>query len=86
MIKGILLDPPQSSSITDYDRLHLKLYLRLLDADDDHADWREVARVLFDMEPDREPENARRIYESHLSRARWMSASGYKDLLKPRKN
>jgi Uncharacterized conserved protein (DUF2285) len=82
MIDGLAKEPPQSPSLTDYDRGHFKLYLRLLDAADERADWREVVRVLFDLDPDREPESARRIYETHLKRAQWISTHGYKDLLK----
>jgi len=73
--------PPQSTTLTDYDRQHTKLYLRLLDATTDSADWREVARVLFGIDPESEPERARRVYDSHLARARWMTANGYRQLL-----
>ena len=36
---------PTDSTLTDYDRQHFVTYLRLLDADDEGADWREVARM-----------------------------------------
>lgn len=76
-----LNEPPESAALTDYDREHQKLYLRLLDATTEGADWREVVRVLFGLDPDREPERARRIYDSHLARARWMATHGYPLLL-----
>ncbi|MPZ34568.1 MAG: DUF2285 domain-containing protein [Rhodospirillales bacterium] len=81
------LDPPVSDTapaepvLTGYDEQHLVTYLRLLDADAEGADWREVARVVLHIDPDREPERARRAWESHLARAKWMTESGYRHLL-----
>ena len=40
-------EPPQSATLTDYDIQHLKLYVRLLDADADGADWQEAVAILF---------------------------------------
>jgi hypothetical protein len=39
-------------------------------------------RVLFDLDPAREPERCRRIHDSHLERARWMTHTGYRHLLR----
>ena len=64
-----------------YDERHLTTYLRLLDAAEEGADWREVVAVIFGIDPEREPERAKIIHESHLARARWMSAAGYRQLL-----
>lgn len=75
-------EPPRSLSMTDYDRTHLKLYMRLLDAEADGADWEEAAKILFGIDPNHEPERARRMHDSHLSRARWMTEHGYRDLLR----
>jgi hypothetical protein len=74
--------PPQSSSLTNYDRLHAALYIRLLDAAQEGADWTEVVRVLFGLDPDRDRERAQRVHDSHLARARWMTEHGYRDLLR----
>jgi hypothetical protein len=74
--------PPQSTSMTDYDRQHLATYARLLDAADEGAEWTEVVRVLFGLDPNRERERARRVHDSHLARARWMTEHGYEDLLR----
>ena len=82
------LDPPVSDIaptelvLTGYDEQHLVTYLRLLDADADGADWREVANVVLHIDSDREPERARRAWESHLARAKWMTESGYRHLLR----
>lgn len=46
------------------------------DADAEDADWREVAQIVLHIE--REPRRARRAYESHLNRARWMTEHGYR--------
>jgi hypothetical protein len=74
--------PPQSSSLTEYDREHLALYVRLLDAAEEGADWTEVARILFGLDPERDGERARSVHDSHLARARWMAEHGYRDLLR----
>jgi type VI secretion system activator RovC-like protein len=74
--------PPQSASLTDYDRQHLALYIRLLDAAEEGADWTEVVRVLFGLDPEQDSERAQRVHDSHLARARWMTEHGYRDLLR----
>jgi Uncharacterized conserved protein (DUF2285) len=82
------LDPPVSDIapvepiLTGYDEQHLVTYLRLLDADAAGADWREVAKLVLHIDPERDPERARRVWESHLARAKWMSDSGYRHLLR----
>ena len=53
--------PPAPDHLTDYDRRHAKLYLRLLDAAAEDANWREVAGILFGIDADAEPDRARRI-------------------------
>lgn len=37
--------PPDLPHVTPYDERHLKTYLRLLDADEEGADWREVVQI-----------------------------------------
>jgi hypothetical protein len=60
----------------------MTLYVRLLDAARDGADWREAVQVLFDLDPDLDPERCRLMHDSHLARARWMSDHGYRKLLR----
>lgn len=74
--------PPQSDTLTDYDRLHLVTYLRLLDAEADGADPDDVARIVLRIDPVREPERARHAHATHLARAQWMTRVGYRDLLR----
>ncbi|HQT62087.1 DNA -binding domain-containing protein [Acidiphilium sp.] len=73
---------PNATHVTDYDRSHAALYLRLLDAADEGAPWEEAAHIVLGIDPAREPARARSAYESHLARARWLTAQGYRDLLK----
>ena len=73
---------PTDAALTGYDQEHLVTYLRLLDADIEGADWREVARVVLHIDPDREPDRARYAFDSHLARAKWMTEHGYRHLLR----
>ena len=73
---------PTSPALTGYDEQHLVTYLRLLDAAEDGADWREIAAIVLHIDPAREPDRARRAWETHLARARWMTEHGYRHLLR----
>ncbi|MDR3510650.1 MAG: DUF2285 domain-containing protein [Caulobacteraceae bacterium] len=75
--------PPAADRVSAYDERHLATYLRLLDADAEGADWREVVAVVFGIDPALEPRRARQVHQSHLARARWMTESGYRQLLEP---
>lgn len=70
--------------VNAYDEAHLGTYLRLLDAAEEGADWREVVVIVFGLNPAADPERARRIHDSHLARARWMTETGYRHLLDAR--
>jgi Uncharacterized conserved protein (DUF2285) len=65
-----------------YDQEHAITYMRMLDADAEGADWREVARIVLHIDPDRNVQRARRAFDSHRARAKWMSREGYKYLLR----
>lgn len=80
-MQDFLNEPPQSPALTAYDREHMKLYLRLLDAETDGASWQEAVQVLFGIDPDRQPEHARHVHDTHLARARWMTEHGYRQLV-----
>ena len=73
---------PTSPVLTDYDRRHLKTYLRLLDAAADGADWREAAALVLGLDIAAGEDQARATHDSHLARARWMTEHGYRDLLR----
>lgn len=72
---------PDSPQLTTYDEGHLVAYLRLLDAEADGADWREIAAVIFGIDVAAEPGRAKIMHDSHLARARWMTEIGYAHLL-----
>jgi hypothetical protein len=73
---------PTDAALTSYDEQHLVTYWRLLDADADGADWKEVARIVLHIDPDRELERARNAFDSHVARAKWMADHGYRHLLR----
>jgi hypothetical protein len=72
---------PSSERLTAYDKGHLITYLRLLDADAAGLDWAEASRVILYIDPRRQPDRARRAYDSHLKRAQWMTERGFRYLL-----
>lgn len=83
--KADFLDqPPAGAAVTAYDQAHLKLYARLLDADAEGADWREVVEVLFGLDAEADAVRALHVYKSHLDRAKWMTKSGFCELLQGR--
>ena len=73
---------PSDSVLTVYDEEHIITYMRLLDADAVGADWRKVARIVLHLDPEQESDRARRAFDSHLSRAKWMTEHGYRLLLR----
>ena len=74
--------PPADPTVTDYDRAHAALYLRLLDAESAAAAWQDMARLILGLDVDREPEAAARTCALHLARARWLRDSGFFRLLR----
>jgi len=72
---------PETSQLTAYDEIHLTTYLRLLDADEEGADWREAAASILGVDPAADPQRAKAMHGSHLARARWMTEVGYAHLL-----
>ncbi|MDC9813930.1 DNA -binding domain-containing protein [Rhizobium binxianense] len=76
--------PPLTDRVNDYDEAHFASYLRLLDADAEGADWREAVKIIFGIDPDADMDRAKRIHETHLARARWMTREGYRHLLEGR--
>lgn len=75
-------DPPTGEGVTEYDREHASLYLRLLDAEAQRANWREVVKLVFGIDPGSDFPRARRVYDNHFERARFIAAGAHKDLLR----
>lgn len=73
---------PSLPNVTPYDRRRFPIYLRLLDADAARAPWDAVALEVLGLDVSADPKAARETWESHLSRARWMTEVGYRDLLR----
>ncbi|WP_306120635.1 MULTISPECIES: DUF2285 domain-containing protein [unclassified Roseitalea] len=73
--------PPVDECVTVYDRDHLKLYVRLLDAESEGAPLAEISWLLLGIDAAAEPERAQRVHDNHLGRAHWMTEHGYRDLL-----
>ena len=73
---------PVEPFLTGYDMNHLVTYLRLLDADAEGADWREVARIVLSLDVEKDPERTKQVWQSHLARAKWMTETGYRHLLR----
>jgi len=72
---------PEVTQLTAYDESHLTAYLRLLDADDEGADWREATAAILGVDAAVEPQRAKTMHDTHLARARWMTEVGYAHLL-----
>ena len=77
-----LLDPdvadvaPNEPAPTAYDEQHVITYIRLLQAEGEGADWRQVTRIVLHIDAEHEPDRARNAYQSHLARAKWMTEQG----------
>ncbi|WP_335338081.1 DNA -binding domain-containing protein [Sphingobium baderi] len=74
---------PTADQLTPYDEARLRLYLRLLDAEAEGADWREVARIVLKRDPAREPGRSRLCWSTHLSRARWIAGRCFGEAISP---
>jgi len=72
---------PDGPALTPYDEDHAVTYIRMLDAEKDGADWREVSQIVLHIDPERQPDRARRAFDSHLARAKWAARVGYRELL-----
>lgn len=67
---------PNEPALTAYDEQHVVTYIRLLQAEGEGADWREVTRIVLRIDSEREPDRARTAYQSHLARAKWVTEQG----------
>lgn len=71
---------PTCDAITDYDRAHLAVYTRLLDADRDGASPEDMARAILGLDIQSNNDKIQAILKCHLNRARWMSTRGFRPL------
>ncbi|MCF3947967.1 DUF2285 domain-containing protein [Acidiphilium iwatense] len=70
-----------SDQVTPYDQQHFITYARLLDAEAEHADWHDVARIVLRLDPESNPDGARRCWQAHLARAKWIVTTGVKQMV-----
>jgi len=73
---------PSGPALTVYDEEHAVTYMRMLDADAEGADSREVSRIVLHVDPERDPDRARG-HSTVISRGptKWASSIGYWQLL-----
>jgi hypothetical protein len=72
----VLRNVAPSGQLTGYDRQNLPVYAELLDANAAGMGWAEGARLILDLDVAVDSENARKCWESHLARARWIVGEG----------
>ncbi len=73
--------PPESETVTAYDRRCFKLYIMLLDADASGEDWFGAYTRIFKIAHIENREHSYQHYQAHLKRAKWMTTTGYRQLL-----
>lgn len=71
--------PVIDDGITVYDRAHLFVYARLLDAAANGASDAEMIRDILELEPG--TQEAADSLRRHLARASWMRECGYRQML-----
>lgn len=72
----MLRNEAPSGHVTEYDRQNLAIYAEMLDADNAGITWADGVRLILGLEVSNDGETARRCWESHLDRARWIVGEG----------
>lgn len=72
---------PSAKRLTAYDEAHLITYLRLLDANASGERGTGLLQIVLDDNPALSQLQAGRAVASHLKRALWISATGYRQFL-----
>ncbi|MEQ8399813.1 MAG: DUF2285 domain-containing protein [Roseitalea porphyridii] len=72
---------PTGETLTGYDRTFFKLYIMLIDAHDAGVSSDDSYPDLFDEPIGADRQWAERRHQSHLDRARWVAAAGYRQLI-----
>lgn len=75
-------DVPWSDSLTDYDRTHLSVYLCLLKMKKAEETDEAMCITALGLDVRLEPARSTELLAQHLARARWMTETGYKYLLR----
>lgn len=74
---GVIEEAPQDMTLTDYDRVHVLTYARLLDAERDGHGWAEAAVEILDLNIAANRTRAKACWRSHLDRAHWFVNGGF---------
>jgi hypothetical protein len=77
-------EAPSENTFTSYDEQQLLVYADLLEIEADGGDWDEAALLVLRIDPVREPLRARRVWQGHLTRAKWLVDHGYGHLFRAR--
>jgi hypothetical protein len=77
---GLREAAPTGGAVTDYDRAHLQFYIRLLDARSAGMSSDDMCRFVLEIDPTQYPDGSRKLLESHLERAEWMSSVGFRQI------
>ena len=80
-VPAVADEVPWSDRLIEYDERHHEIYVRLLEATNEGLPKDDIARRILGIDPDAEPERARKAVESHVARAQWMGEVGYLLLL-----
>lgn len=67
---------PAGEDVLDYDRRNLLTYAELLDAADAGIGWETGSLDILGVDPIADADRARRCWDSHLARARWIVGEG----------
>lgn len=73
---------PWSETVTAYDESHFLVYLRLLHMKKVGLGDKAMCLEVLGIDPECEPERARKVLTSHLNRARWMTDQGGRELMR----
>lgn len=78
-----MIDPPPKlrhvNEITEYDFEHRDFYLKLFDMKKAGMSWAEIANIIW---PTAKPEHYKKYLKDHHKRAKWMTLTGFKLLIR----
>lgn len=69
--------PPKLSQIGPPNAQKIAIYLRLLDAEQDEAGWKEAAEIILGLDVNSNPRKARLAYDNARKHALWLRDHGF---------
>lgn len=67
------------NEITEYDKEHFQFYLDLFDMKEVGKSWLEISAIVW---PSDRPEAYKKYLKEHYKRAKWMTLTGFKFLMR----